>query len=80
MANYQLREKLAALEHQQWSHWTKYLIDSGLITDAAKIAHWERQINTPYYELTEAEKDLDRKWADKVIEILNDNRQQGMDN
>ena len=75
ISDYELREKLAALEHQQWSHWTRYLIDSGLITDEAKIAHWKRQINTPYQELTEVEKDLDREWADKVIEILNSSRQ-----
>ena len=75
ISDQQLRERLAALEHQQWAHWTRYLIDSGLITDEAKIAHWMRQINTPYHQLTEAEKDLDREWADKVIEILNSSRQ-----
>jgi hypothetical protein len=66
----QLREKLASLEHAQWAHWARYLIESGYLTDETKVAQWGRQINTPYEELSEAEKELDREWADKVIEVL----------
>jgi hypothetical protein len=59
-----LREELAALEHEQWAHWTKYMLDN--LTEE-NIARWRKQIDTPYSELSEKEKDSDRVWADKVI-------------
>lgn len=31
---------------------------------------WRRQIETAYADLTEAEKDSDREWADKVLALL----------
>jgi hypothetical protein len=65
-----IREKLAELEHIQWSHWTAYMLDN---LTPENIEHWRRQISTPYSELSEIEKDSDRKWADKVLEIVKDN-------
>lgn len=98
--NLDKREELAALEHEQWAHWTRYMlevlrpaINAGLsipraderllskgdprgramrpewraIEDA--LARWKRQIETPYADLTESEKNSDREWADKVLEI-----------
>jgi len=64
-----LRELLANLEHRQWAHWTRYMLDN--LTDE-NIARWKRQIATPYDQLTEKEKDSDREWADKVIALLED--------
>ncbi|BAY12777.1 hypothetical protein [Calothrix sp. NIES-2098] len=63
-----IREKLAELEHIQWSHWTAYMLDN---LTPENIDRWRRQINTPYSELSEVEKESDRKWANKVLEILN---------
>jgi len=112
-------EQLAALEHEQWAHWTKYLLEtvtprlvefSGMNTldeleslcegviriglafpekmatdvdvriavekmtrmlDCAQaIKRWQRQIATPYAALTEAEKESDREWARRVLEIV----------
>lgn len=65
-----IREKLAALEHIQWSHWTAYMLDN---LTPENIERWRQQINTPYSELSETEKESDREWADKVLEILKDN-------
>ena len=65
----QLREKLAALEHDQWAHWTEYMLNN-LTPD--NIERWKRQINTPYAHLTGKEKDSDREWADKVLQIIHD--------
>ncbi len=31
----------------------------------------EKQIETPYSELSEKEKDGDREWAEKVLKIVN---------
>jgi hypothetical protein len=65
--NEKLIEKLAALEHDQWAHWTKYMLAN--LTDE-NIARWKEQIATPYSELSEKEKDSDREWARKVLDIL----------
>lgn len=62
-----LREKLAELEHEQWAHWTGYMLDN--LTDE-NIERWRRQIDTPYVELSKQEKKSDRVWADKVIELI----------
>jgi len=62
-----LRESLAALEHEQWSHWTRYMIEH-LTPD--NIERWLRQCETPYEDLTEREKDSDREWADRVLAIM----------
>jgi hypothetical protein len=63
----ELVEELADIEHQQWAHWTKYMLDN--LTDE-NIARWKKQIETPYEKLTEKEKDSDREWALKTLEIV----------
>jgi hypothetical protein len=77
-----LREELAALEHDQWAHWMKYFISKTevvasifhhriqIIMQQEDMDRWERQWDTPYAELSEKEKDSDRNWADKVLEIV----------
>ena len=35
-----------------------------------KLKRWKRQMETPYSELSEKEKDSDREQADKVLAIL----------
>ena len=54
----QLREALASLEHEQWQRW-------------AGVKDKEHPLlNIPYSELTEADKDKDREWADRVIALI----------
>lgn len=62
-----LRERLAELEHKQWAHWTRYMLDN-LTPD--NIERWRKQIETPYAQISEAEKASDRKWADEVIKLI----------
>lgn len=62
-----LRERLAALEHTQWAHWTTYMLDN--ITPE-NIERWREQCKTEYADLTEDEKRSDRNWADQVLDIL----------
>ena len=59
-----LREKLAELEHNQWAHWTRHMLDN---LSPENIERWRRQIETSYAELSEKEKDSDRGWADRVL-------------
>ena len=64
----ELLEKLAELEHDQWAHWTRYMLDN---LTPKNIERWLQQVATPYNMLTEAEKEADRIWARKMImEIL----------
>lgn len=62
-----LFERLAAIEHQRWAHWQRYLhdkavrqADGGLLLPAELVARWERLIETPYADLSEPEKNSDR--------------------
>ena len=63
----ELIEVLADIEHKQWAHWTRYMLDN---LTPENIARWKRQTATPYAELTELEKESDKKWARKVIEAM----------
>ncbi len=63
-----LREALAELEHEQWIAWSKDIASTEIITPA-RIERW-RALWKPYSELTEKEKDMDREWADRVLEIV----------
>jgi len=72
-----LREKLAELEHERWSNWQRHLHgqclkyrEGILLIPASSVKHWERQINTKYKDLTEREKDSDRKEADNTLKLL----------
>ena len=63
----ELIEDLAALEHERWAHWQKYLHsrcerqeDGSLVIPASLVKRWETQIVTPYAELSDAEQDSDR--------------------
>lgn len=62
-------EQLAALEHEQWAHWTKYFLDN---LTPENIAKWNHQIDTPYTQLSEKEKESDRDWARKAYDIVTD--------
>lgn len=73
----QLKEVLADLEHKRWAGWQKHLHtecgknDDGSVTiPAGYVAALERQIETPYADLNEDEKDHDRKEADNTLGIL----------
>lgn len=74
-------EGLAHIEHERWSHWQKYMhakgirqTDGSLLIPADLVAQWDRQIATPYAELSENEKECDRdqvrKYLPAIIEAL----------
>lgn len=64
-------EELAELEHEQWAHWTRYMLDN--LTDE-NISRWREQIETPYSQLTDKEKDSDRDWARRAAKICRINQ------
>lgn len=62
------REVLAELEHDQWIAWSKNIAETENITPA-RLERW-KTLWVPYSTLTEAQKDQDREWADKVLNIV----------
>lgn len=63
----ELLERLAALAHEQWSGWARWMIDKW---SPECVARWERQIVTPYDQLSEREKESDRNEARRVLEVI----------
>lgn len=73
----QVMEQLAAIEHERWSHWQRYLHsqclpadDGSLIIPAELVARWTEQMSTAYADLTEAEKESDREQVRKYLPVL----------
>lgn len=64
----ELIDKLAALEHEQWMSWAKSILKSEDISKE-RAERW-KELFVPYDELTEEMKEEDRKWAQKVLDIL----------
>ncbi len=66
----QLIEEFANIEHMRWAKWQAYLHSKceelihignrSLVIPATLVERWERQIVTPYAELSEQEKASDR--------------------
>ena len=67
-------DALAAIEHERWAHWQKHLHgqceqqeDGSLRIPADLVKRWTLQIETPFSELTDEEKESDR---DQVLRYL----------
>lgn|GEM_PF-6872315 len=72
-----LVEALAAAEHASWAHWQAYLFsccerlpDGSLVIPAEKADRWQRQIETPYADLSEREKQSDRDEVAKILPLI----------
>ena len=78
-------EKLADKQHEIWSHWMKYMFtrcdfalpnilsameEGSCIISREKVERWVKQMNTPYAELTEKEKESDREQARKFTHLI----------
>lgn len=74
----ELREHIAAVQHEIWSHWMRYLFSraegsdyaGGAVIPNALVLRWQRQMETPYAGLTERERESDREQADKVLAVM----------
>lgn len=67
----------APLEHDRWARWQKYLHNHcvrdsmcNLIIPAKSVRHWESQILRDYSDLTEEEKESDRKEVREYLPLL----------
>jgi len=74
----ELFEKLATIEHERWADWQKYMhskmFAGGDYMCLAKpmFEYWERQINTPYEQLSEREKDSDREQVMRYWNLIDE--------
>jgi hypothetical protein len=70
-----LREELAAIEHERWADWQKWchkvLRENNPSPEIGDVLErWDRQIETPYSELSEKEKDSDREQVDRYWPLI----------
>lgn len=82
MSKEQLREKFAEIAHDAWAGWMKYMMERTIIVDKPEhricpqvvmekhTDRWRRQMDTPYADLPENEKESDRKEADKYLAAM----------
>lgn len=70
-------EELAAVEHERWSHWQKYVhskcsrqADGSLLIPLELVVRWERQISLPYDCLNEQEKESDREQVHRYLPVV----------
>jgi hypothetical protein len=75
--NVVMRERLARICHIMWQGWMNYVFevsrankDGSVTIPAWAVQRWRRQISTPYVDLSEEEKDSDRREADKIMEVI----------
>lgn len=74
-----LVEGLAAIEHERWAHWQRYMHDKGnlrpdgsLVLPADLVQRWEKQIAMRYADLTESEKESDREQVRRYLPLIVD--------
>mgnify|MGYP003389937393 FL=1 len=67
-----LLEALAALEHEQWWRWALTVAQEEDISDE-RMQRWKKSM-VLYSELTEENKEHDRIWARRVLEIVKAHR------
>lgn len=70
-------ETLAATEHERWTSWQQHLharckrqADGSLVIPAELVQRWERQINTPYDQLSDTEKESDREQVRRYLAVI----------
>ena len=66
-SNKELIEALAEIEHEQWVSWAQDILATENV-NTTRAERWKK-LFIPYANLSEADKELDRKWARKVLSI-----------
>lgn len=73
----ELLEELASVEHERWSHWQRYLHsrcirgeDGSLTIPPDLVDQWTTQIETEYPNLSEMEKESDRRQVRRYLPII----------
>ncbi|MDE2104848.1 MAG: hypothetical protein KGL39_46860 [Patescibacteria group bacterium] len=79
-----LIERLSSLAHEQWSGWMRYLFskcttneDGTMTIPKWAVERWTRQMNTPYGQLPESERESDRHEARRMIAVMTTAKEEG---
>lgn len=77
LASPEVLDRLAAVEHERWAHWQRYLHDlcetrpdGSLVIPAKLVRRWEEQIGTPYADLSDEERLSDQEQVLKYLPVL----------
>ncbi|WP_437962699.1 hypothetical protein WME76_46575 (plasmid) [Sorangium sp. So ce119] len=72
-----LIDELAAIEHERWSHWQRYMHskcerrpDGSLVLPAELVRRWDAQSSTSYAALSESEKESDREQVRRYLPLI----------
>jgi len=68
LSMYDLHERLSALDHEQWMHWSKALARNAWLPHEVE-RRW-KTMWVPYEDLPEEIKNSDREWADRAFRIM----------
>jgi len=67
----------AALEHERWARWQAYVFsrclrnpDGSMTMSREDVERWRKQIETPYGQLSETEKESDRKESRSYLPLV----------
>lgn len=73
-------EELSDLEHASWARWMEYLFsiskeneDGSVTIPKDKVKRWKRQSETDYDDLSNKEKESDRKEVRKFMKVIKKN-------
>lgn len=77
LASDALLQQLAAVEHERWSHWQKYMHEQGqrqpdgaLSLPPDLVRRWETQIQTAYADLSRDEQESDIEQVRQYIPLI----------
>jgi hypothetical protein len=77
VTEHELIERLADKEHASWARWMDYLFskcwkdgNGCMVIQEALVDQWQRQIDTPYAQLSEQEKQSDRNEVAHILPII----------
>ena len=65
-----ITEKISAEIHVMWMSWAKELLENENDISEERKERWETACFKPYEELSSQMKDLDRKFAKKILRIV----------
>lgn len=70
-------DRLAAVEHERWAHWQRYLHDQcerqddgSLVIPPELVQRWELQITTPYARLSTEERRSDQEQVLRYLPLV----------
>lgn len=70
-------DRLAAVEHERWAHWQRYMHENGtrredgsLVIPAELVHRWDEQIATPFQALSTDEQESDREQVRRYIPLV----------